>query len=595
MTSDERKWADRWVEAQRKPWNFIRDFVCTLDQHDMTEIANKKPAPKKAYLRAVCRAWDELDVMLLEKSRQIWMTWLFGALFLWLAMKPAKLVFDQSKKQDDANAVLQRQRHIYKRLLLWKKVLPGLPIAKMTGAKVGTDSVIEFPEIDSKIWAIPQGPEIVASYTISGLFADEMDLQPQWLDGFSRAMPAISGGGKYTGIGSANGKTPAWRLLYDIADRKNVPRADFALDSDRCRDLLLRPPNSLGLEEKRMWIERELLNLSDEEFDGMSLEKLFAHLPGMRFWETDDGNNSMRVHYTADPEKDPKTQNGKVWLREEKKRFKYNSNRAKWDREMEIKRSTYEGRPVIGNWDPDFFIPKNPDDYDYDDREILHIGIDFGVTQCGGLFAQLIRIPRTKYHQLRFIDEIVLRDSNTPELAVTLKDKLRTEYGPSWRNARYELYVDPAGNQTKETTSDRSQRSSILIFESSGFSVTDRKLGLTESTEFLETIFMTTFEVSDEDGKIHVIPAVTIHPRCVKLIEACEGGLHYPESGGVEGHYEKDGEYDHIGDEARYLTSNVIDEDMLAVIPEEEYRWKYYKTRQKGTGRVLSVQKVRVA
>lgn len=594
MTSEEKKWVERWEAAMLHPWPFIRDFVCTFDNHDMTEIAARKPAPQKVYIRAITRAWMETDVMLAEKSRQIWMTWLFCALYLWMAMKPAKLVFFQSKNQGDANEVLVRAKHIYSMLLRWKKVLPGLPIAKMTGQKIGTTDSLEFPDIISKIWAIPQGPEVVASYTISGLLADEMDLQVQWLDGYSRAMPAISGGGKYTAIGSANGKTPAWRMLYDIDARTQKTRAPFLEDSDAVRDLIFRPPNQASIEDKRYFIERELLHLSDKEFNSIPLVQLFAHLPGMRYWITADSNNSnnssMRIHYTADPDKDPVTKNGRVWVRAEKERMRYNSNKPFWDREYEIRRTSFLGRAVIGNWDPHIFIPEIPGEFDYDDREPLHIGIDFGTIQCNAIFSQLVRIPGSDYRQVRIIDEIILRNSNTPALADALLAKLKEDYKPAWSNGRFELYVDPAGNQGKETTSDNSERNSIEIFQNCGLYVVDIKLGLRESTEHLETVFMTFFKV---DGK--KIPAIVVHPRCIKCIEAYEGGLHYPEKEIKDGHYEKDGEYDHIGDASRYLLSNIIDPDMLAIIPEETYRWTYYKVRQKNTGRVLSVQKVRVA
>jgi len=70
--------------ARHKPWNFVKNFVWTIDEHDkMTPI---KQFPNKLMYRVLTRAYLEYDVLFIEKSRQIMVSWLMAALMLWDAL-----------------------------------------------------------------------------------------------------------------------------------------------------------------------------------------------------------------------------------------------------------------------------------------------------------------------------------------------------------------------------------------------------------------------------------------------------------------------------------------------------------------------------
>lgn len=545
----EQLWLDRWEIAKREPWYFIRYFVNTFDEHEFTDLAFSKPFPNKAVYRIIVRAWKEIDVLHIEKSRQIMMTWLMCALYLWLVMFfPVKRVVLQSKKEDDANAILDRARHIYE--LLQSMNLPGLPEAKVFSGKIGTNTNISFPKIKGEISSIPQGPDIIRSRTYSGILADEMNHQPQYRDGHAAAMPAISNGARYTGQGTANGHTAGYEILHGIDDRTGESIGAHILDSDDIKEKKFIPPSDLDEEGKRRWVEAKIMNLSDDEFNAMSIAELCAEMPGMRYWITADDGHSLSVHYSSDADKSPKTAVGRKWIVESKKRMK---SPTRWAREMEINYDTYEGRPVISNWDYDLFVRE----LHYDSCLKLLFGIDFGTVLCGCPIAQYVPIQweGQTFYQLRILAEIIMRRSNTPDLATEIIKVMERDFSGAWNKNNFKAYCDPAGNQERETTNDKSQATSIGILQSRGIYPISKKFGVPETTELLETVFALILPNGE--------PAVLIDPSCEYMIKCYEGGLHYPKNG-RPGYYEKDDKFDHGGDMSRYLFANCFDKYALS-------------------------------
>lgn len=563
-------WLTRWEIAKKDPWYFLRYFVETFDEHEFSNLALAKPFPAKAMYRIIVRAWVEHDVIFIEKSRQIMMTWLMAALYLHMAMfNPAKRIIFQSKNQEDANKVIDRARHMFEQLV--KKGLPGLPIAKMTGSKIGTDDKILFTEIKSELLGIPQGPDAVRSITCSGLLADEMNHQMNFGEGYAAAMPTIAGGAKYTAQGTANGRSAGYRMLYGIDDTTMKSMGPFQLDSAAMPERTLIAPEHYTPEEKRRWIERQLLEMDDETFNSYSLEQLCYEAPGMRYWVTADGGDSLRVHYSADPDKDPVTRIGAEWKRAARARMK---SQAKWDREMEIKYDTFEGRPVILNWDHDIFVKE----LEYDSEYPVHLSLDFGTQVWVTIFAQYRRIEGFTAYQLLILDELVGRNSNSPEQAQDTMKKLAARFERSMKQASLFTYCDPNGDRPEASTSDKSLNSSVKILRNFGLYPRSRQFAVIESTEVMETAFAKVLP----NGQ----PAVLVDPRCEYLISCCAGGLHYPKEGrGREGHYEKDGEFDHGGDALRYLINNLFD-DLALAGKEKIQRPKRTVIRDRVTGRI---------
>ncbi len=522
--------------ARKRPWEFVHKFAYTLDEHDIDNPI--KLFPDKLMYRIVVRAWEEYPILFIEKSRQIMMTWLMSILLLWDAMfRKGRKNFLQSKKQDDADAIVDRATHVYRQLA--ERNFPGLPKAKDGAGRVGTESKLEFPDTMSWLWAVPQGPDTVRSYTPSNVLADEVAYQAKARKGYEAVLPAVKGGGHYIAQSSANGKVFNYNMLYSINPNTGKPTGPNLVDSTR----VLQP---------RYTVE-QLERMNEEEFYAIPFEELVACVPGMRFWVTDLGVPCLRVHYSADPDKSPETERGRAWIVEAKK----GSTPDGWEREMEINYDTFEGKPVITNWDRTIFVKR----VIYDSELPIHIGVDFGTTICGGIFCQVDRIQGFSQRQVRILHEVILRGGNTAQLIEDLIAALRLRYHRTWESRNLYCHCDPAGNQQRETTSDKSVNTSIKLMRAASLPVTSKMISIRESTDLVKTVFAMSTPKGD--------PCVIVDPSCEYTIKVLGGGWHYPEnSQGRPGLPEKDDEFDHGGDMLRYNFSSMISvADILGAKP----------------------------
>lgn len=169
-------------------------MAVTKDEHDLQNPI--KPFPNKEYLKAVCDLWYREPLLLVPKSRQLMMSWLFVACYLWdTQFGRGRLNFFQSKKEEDADRLIQRAWFIYEHQPDWVKAM--FP-AQYTYCH------LRFLKGDSELWGVPQGGDQIRSHTASGILSDEMAFQPESEDAYAGAKPTIDGGGRFTGVSSAN-------------------------------------------------------------------------------------------------------------------------------------------------------------------------------------------------------------------------------------------------------------------------------------------------------------------------------------------------------------------------------------------------------
>jgi len=570
-------WENRAELARVDSWAFLKYFARTADEHDPAHVY--KPFPIRGYLRIIDRVFDELQIAYIEKTGQMKLTWVFVGKTLHNAMfQNSRLIADQSENQKKANAVLGRQKHMYRGLVDFAPLFEksgGPPIAKEVNGKFGSDTELEFPQNNSKIIAIPQGKDAVQSYTWSIIFADELNLQPKSGEGYAAAAPSIGGGGRWFGVSRANGHTWGYfiREGIDYETGKRVGR--LLLDSRFVETKPIKPPAHFTEEQQRWYIEKALLDMDDEKFKNIPLLDLIACCPGMRMWQYDNGMPCIQVHYKADPYKDPITTLGAEWYKAERKLV---TTQAHWDQHYEIQYDAFVGRRVITN----FSIPLHVRKPEYDSNSMLYLSMDFGAN-CGCAFAHYTKIPDYHAERLSIIDEIYLESSDTHQLAKEVRKRLEGPYYRSWQNNYIRAFCDPAGHIGDATVSDKSLNTSIKILQSVGIYPYTKKFGVPESTEVLEMVFGLILP----DGK----PAVELHERCIYLIGCCQN-LHFPENG-RQGYYEKDGKWDHGGDILRYLIKNVFDYIDLAPtgMKQNQERAFEYK-RRKYTGEIIGVRRL---
>lgn len=192
-------------DALEHPKTFL-PWVFTKDEHD--EVNPVKLFPAKPHITYLLDMFHKKvkSIIFIAKSRQIMLTWLCCSFALWLAKAfPHRLIFLQSKKEEDAaNLVFNGGRSgknwdnarisfIEKRLPFW---LQDPDIEPSYGKLL-------FPN-GSKIWGVPEGGDMIRSYTPSLVISDEAAFQPEFGSAYTAMLPIAKHGGMLVAISSAN-------------------------------------------------------------------------------------------------------------------------------------------------------------------------------------------------------------------------------------------------------------------------------------------------------------------------------------------------------------------------------------------------------
>ncbi len=217
--------------ARRVEWDLVRKsfplflfgYVRTRDEHDPKVYA--KPIPPKDYIALLAQALQMTRRLAVPKSRQLLVTWVAAAFTLWVALTlDHALCFVQSKKEEDADAILGRIYDIYVRLPPWMRAENPINPAKQGDRQYchmifpwTRDRIAEAAKTQATdpewglerttrahIWAIPQGAEILRSYTSTLILSDEDAFQEQAADAYRACAPTLAPSSWFIKVSSAN-------------------------------------------------------------------------------------------------------------------------------------------------------------------------------------------------------------------------------------------------------------------------------------------------------------------------------------------------------------------------------------------------------
>lgn len=202
--------------------------LLTKDEHDADEPV--KPLPDTPYLRVFLDCllvsgriqkpkeakWaleygvdpeyldmsHEVAMTLVEKSRQVMATWTVCAYLLWRAkFRPYQLILVQSKREDDASNLVYNKEPTVGRISFMEVGLPQ-HLRSLEFPRNATFGQLYFPN-GSRIWAIPEGGDVIRSNTPTVIFSDESAFQPEFGNSYAAARPSVEGGGQYVAVSSA--------------------------------------------------------------------------------------------------------------------------------------------------------------------------------------------------------------------------------------------------------------------------------------------------------------------------------------------------------------------------------------------------------
>src|SRR5882762_3966743 len=197
------------LRCAQRPDYFVMIYCFTKDEHD--PVRPVKRFPRYRYIPYIIRQCHRYNRLIITKSRQVMITWSILAYLLYKgSFQKHRLIFVQSKKEEDAAALIDRVKHMYEHLPWWVHAASPLkrPLIKQPFNKLSWDN-------GSLMWGVPQGADVLRQYTASVIFQDEMAFQDKAEEAYNASKPTVDGGGQYIGVSSANGKNFFYRMAYD--------------------------------------------------------------------------------------------------------------------------------------------------------------------------------------------------------------------------------------------------------------------------------------------------------------------------------------------------------------------------------------------
>lgn len=159
---------ERFLCLKADPWAFMCTCVFSSDPKDEATPIKRAPV-HKAYVRRLVADWEANSFTALVKSRQMWCSWLYVALNLWLTISGAeRQVFFVTDVQEKADKeLLKRAEFIFDNIPheAWHREL--LP------SKRRIENHLYFENISSGIHALPSGEHKSRGYVASSYLLDE--------------------------------------------------------------------------------------------------------------------------------------------------------------------------------------------------------------------------------------------------------------------------------------------------------------------------------------------------------------------------------------------------------------------------------------
>lgn len=187
-------------------------YVSTKDEHKHG-AESTRPFPTredKPYIWEILDSFLVEKLILIEKSRQLMVSWICCLYALWLAKyQKNRTIFIQSKKEENAaNLVFNTEANVA-RISFLEANLPQ----ELRSRVIWSYAKAIFPETGSMIWGIPEGGDQIRSYVPSLVISDEAAFQPEFEGAWKAAKPCVDGGGQFIAVSTAKNGSYMKQLL----------------------------------------------------------------------------------------------------------------------------------------------------------------------------------------------------------------------------------------------------------------------------------------------------------------------------------------------------------------------------------------------
>jgi hypothetical protein len=140
-------------------------------------------------------------------------------------------------------------------------------------------------------------------------------------------------------------------------------------------------------------------------------------MKGLDIYKTQDGFTVARLHYTADPDKDPETVAGKAWLIEALKGIPGGMASPQWRKEMEIDFLAFSGQllcyKVMQTHRDKIIVP-----YQVKSIDNLYGSVDWGRNNPAAFHVYAV----DEFKNIHSIYEVYVRDTSIPDFCSMIKN-----------------------------------------------------------------------------------------------------------------------------------------------------------------------------
>jgi len=302
------------------------------------------------------------------KSRRMIMTWLQMARILWKCwFSPNQSHAVQSKKKPDSEGLIGKRGHDFLTYMI-ENIDPMFK--KVLGEPIILCDIIAFPN-GSWVRAIPSGSEQLKQWTLTEWDADEAAKHINLAEALGASIPTLEGGGR--------------ALLWS-----STKPGDFA---EICDDNIGGKGNVASSER------------GGEEYHLLGCETCGGLKVKYNKWNE---FIVIKLHYSADPEKDPCTEKGKLWLAKTRPGIPEDE----WKQEYEIDAKAKSSSLIIYNFDPSVHVQ----DFDIDPEWTIYHALDIGIgAPTAGVWAGVDR-----ENNIFVFDEYYYKDRTIQQNAIAI-------------------------------------------------------------------------------------------------------------------------------------------------------------------------------
>jgi len=322
-----------WPFEQEKSLRSFRYMALRwIKTKDEVNKQSVRSFPDYDYLADLDQFFETEDLILVEKSRRMFMTWYCLCRIIWMALRtPNGLFMLQSKKEDDAKDLVRKCIFVVKHL--------PKEIFFPDGAPQFMAYSIVFPN-GAEIRGIPQGEEQLRMHTVTIWFCDEAKTQDKLDEAWMGSGPALEGGGRAWIISST---APCY--FHDLVD-------DVAGIIENIEEYEPEESDESSYQGFSTAEFGETFSVKERGSSEGTKKKVNNIRKGLTVWKN-PGNAFfvIRLHYSADPRKDPDTEEGRKW----KRRAQRGQSQSGWNQEYEID-STALAESLVYNFKPEIHI-----------------------------------------------------------------------------------------------------------------------------------------------------------------------------------------------------------------------------------------------